>query len=57
MVVVKLPDVISGSKTSESILSKRVIEWPVISVGSKIEGINENLMVIIAQKTQIKLTK
>ena len=57
MVAVKLPNVISGSKTSGSILSKRVIEWPVISVGSKIEGINENLMVIIVQKTQIKLTK
>ena len=36
------------------IRSKRVIEWPVISVGSKIKGINEKLMIIIIQKIQIK---
>ena len=41
MVAVKLPDIMSGSITFENILSIRVLEWLVILVGSKIEGINE----------------
>ena len=41
MVAVKLPDIISGSKAIENILSIRVLEWLVILVGCKIKGINE----------------
>ena len=41
MVAVKLPDIISGSITLENILSTRVLEWLVILVGCKIEGINK----------------
>ena len=41
MVAVKLSDTISGSKTSESILSIRVLEWPVTLIGCKIKGMNE----------------
>ena len=41
MVAVKLPDIMSGSITFENILSIRVLEWLVIVVGCKIEGINE----------------
>ena len=40
MVAVKLPDTMSGSKTFD-ILSIRVLEWLVILVGCKIEGMNE----------------
>ena len=42
MVVVKLPDIMSGSITFENILSIRVLEWLVILVGCKIKGIKEN---------------
>ena len=38
---VKLPDIISGSITFESILLIRVLEWLVILVGCKIKEINE----------------
>ena len=41
MVAVKLPDIISGSKTFENILSIRALEWLVILVGCKIKGMNE----------------
>ena len=41
MVVVKLPDIMSGSITFEKILAKRVLEWLVILIGCKIKGINE----------------
>ena len=41
MVAVKLPDTMSGSKTSENILSIRVQEWLVTLVGCKIKGMNE----------------
>ena len=41
MVVIKLPDIMSGSRTFENILSIRVLEWPVILVGYKTKGINE----------------
>ena len=41
MVAVKLPDIMSGSRTFENILSIRVLEWLVILVGYKIKGINE----------------
>ena len=41
MVAVKLPDIKSGSRTFENILSIRVLEWLVILVGCKIKGINE----------------
>ena len=41
MVAVKLPDIKSGSRTFENILSIRVLEWLVILVGYKIKGINE----------------
>ena len=41
MVAVKLPDM-SGSITFvENILSTRVFEWLVITIGCKIKGINE----------------
>ena len=39
MVAVKLPDLMSGSITSENILSIRVLECLVILVGCKINGI------------------
>ena len=42
MVAVKLPDIMSGSITFENIVSTRVLEWLVILVGCKIEGINES---------------
>ena len=38
---VKLPDIMSGSKTLENILYIRVLEWLVILVDCKIKGINE----------------
>ena len=41
MVVVKLPDIMSGSITFENILSIRLLEWLVILVGCKIKEINE----------------
>ena len=41
MMVVKLPDIMSGSITFENILSIRVLEWIVILVDYKIKGINE----------------
>ena len=41
MVEIKLPDILSGSITFENILSRRVLEWPVILVGCKIKGMNE----------------
>ena len=41
MVAVKLPDIMSGLKTFENILSIRVLEWLVILVGCKIKGMNE----------------
>ena len=41
MVVIKLPDIMSGSRTFENILSIRVLEWLVILVGYKTKGINE----------------
>ena len=41
MVAAKLPDIMSGSRTFENILSIRVLEWLVILVGYKIKGINE----------------
>ena len=39
MVVVKLPDIMSGSITLEYILFIKVLEWLVILVCCKIEGI------------------
>ena len=41
MAAIKLPDIMSGSRTFENILSIRVLEWLVILVGYKIKGINE----------------
>ena len=41
MVVVKLPDIMSGSITFEYISSIRVLEWLVILVGCKIKGTNK----------------
>ena len=41
MAAIKLPDIMSGSRTFENILSIRVLEWLVILVGCKIKGINE----------------
>ena len=41
MVAVKLPNIMSGSITSENMLSIRVLEWLVILVGCRIKGINE----------------
>ena len=41
MVAVKLTDIMSGSITFENILSIRVLEWLVILIGCKVEGINE----------------
>ena len=41
MVAVKLPNIMSGSITFESILSIIVLEWLVILVGCKIKGVNE----------------
>ena len=41
MVAVKLPDVMSGSRSSENILSLRILEWVVTLDGCKIKGINE----------------
>ena len=41
MVGVKLPDIMSGLKTFESILPMRVLEPLVILVGSPIKGINK----------------
>ena len=41
MVVVKLPDIMSVSITLKNILSIRVLDWLVILVGCKINGINE----------------
>ena len=37
----KLPEILTGSITFENILSIRVLEWLVLPVGCKIEGINE----------------
>ena len=39
MVTVKLPNIMSGSKTFENIFSIRVLEWVVILTGCKIKGI------------------
>ena len=41
MVAVKLTDIMSGSITFENILSIKVLEWLVILVGCKINGINK----------------
>ena len=41
MVTVRLPDNMSGSITSENILSIKVLEWLVILVGCEIKGIHE----------------
>ena len=41
MVVVKLPDIMSGSVTFENTLSIKVLEWQVVLVGCKIKDINE----------------
>ena len=41
IVVVMLPDIISGEIKLENILSMRVFEWLVILVGCKIHGIKE----------------
>ena len=41
MGAVKLPDIMSGSIIFENTLSIRVLEWLVILVGCKINGINE----------------
>ena len=41
MVAVKLPDIMSGSITFEYILFIKVLEWLVILVCCKIEGIIE----------------
>ena len=41
MVAVKVPNIMCGSITFESILSIRVQEWLVILAGCKIKGINE----------------
>ena len=41
MVAAKLPDIMSGSKMFENVLSIRVLEWLVILVGCKIKGINK----------------
>ena len=42
MVTVKMSDIMSRSITFENILSIRVLEWLVILVGCKINGINES---------------
>ena len=69
MVVVELPDIMSGSMMFENILSIRVLEWLVILVRCKIKGINEldaseseNSLVglcslYIIQKIDIKISK
>ena len=41
MVVIKLPDIMSGSISFENILSIRELEWLVILAGCKIKEINE----------------
>ena len=41
MVAVKLPDVMSGSRSFENILSLRILEWVVTLDSCKIKGINE----------------
>ena len=41
MVVVKLPDIMSGSVTFENILSTRVLQWLVTLVVCKIKDINK----------------
>ena len=41
MVTVKVPDIMSGSKTFQNMLSIRVLEWLVILISCKIKGINE----------------
>ena len=41
MMAVKLPNIMSGSMTLENMLSITVLEWLVILVGYKINGINE----------------
>ena len=41
MVVVKVPDIMSGSVIFENTLSIRVLEWLVVLVGCKIKDINE----------------
>ena len=47
MVVVKLPDSMSGSITFENILSIRVLEWLVILVGCRIKGTLELILLAI----------
>ena len=37
----KLPEILTGSITFENILFIRVLEWLVLLLGCKIEGINE----------------
>ena len=41
MVAVKLPDIMSGSRTFENILPITVLECLVILVGRTVDGINE----------------
>ena len=41
MVAVKLPDIMSGSISSEDKLSISVLVWLIILVGCKTKGINE----------------
>ena len=41
MMAVKLPNIMSGSMTLENMLFITVLEWLVILVGYKINGINE----------------
>ena len=40
MEAIKLPNIMSRSKTFENILSKRALEWPVILLGFKTKGVN-----------------
>ena len=65
MVTVKMSDIMSRSITFENVLSIRVLEWLVILVGCKINGINqrqENLIIClilftIIQEVEIKIFK
>ena len=65
MVTVKMSDIMSRSITFENVLYIRVLEWLVILVGCKINGINqrqENLIIClilftIIQEVEIKIFK
>ena len=41
MVAVKLPDIMSGSRSFENILSLKILQWVVTLDGCKIKGINK----------------